>query len=162
MVMPNMDGIEAAERIRELPLPRQPEIIELTAATRPGDSVRETAARISAHLLKPVEFATLDAVLQATARNVHALRETRLQFLVNNIDLALTLLKQASTCSDAVTRMQRLSNARRAYERAHALSGRLHLDCEELDEIEIALEQLRAELQARGEHPDNLPWNAAP
>ena len=162
MVMPKMGGVETAERIRDLPLPRQPEIIELTAVTADADSAREAAAGISAHLLKPVAFATLDAVLQATARNMHALRETRLQFLANNIDLALTLLKQAGTCSDAVARVRSLSNARRAYERAHALAGRLQLDNDQLDEIELALQQLRTELLAQGEHPDSLPWNATP
>jgi signal transduction histidine kinase/CheY-like chemotaxis protein len=150
-MMPNMGGIEAAERIRELPLPRQPEIIELSGAPDAEDSLREAAAGISAHLLKPVEFATLDAVVQAAARNIEALRETRLQFLINNIDLACTLLTEARRCGDQVTRVRSLGNARRAFERATALLGRLDVDPSQRKSIDVSLQQLKAELLAQGE-----------
>jgi len=159
VVMPRLGGIEAAERIRELPLPRQPEIIELSAATSPADSEREAAAGISAHLLKPVEFDTLDAVMQVAAQNMGTLHETRVQFLINNLDLALTLLWQSRRCSEPTVCSRNLSNARRAYERASALLGRLHLNFEQRQSIEASLQKLKAELLAAGEHPDSFPWN---
>ena len=160
IVMPNMGGIEAAERIRELPLPRQPEIIELSGAAGPTDSAREAAVGISAHLLKPVEFETLDVVMQATSRNIHALREPRLQFVINNIDLALTLLSQARRSSDPGIRIHSLGNARRAYERATALLARLHLDTDQRQSAQRSLQQLKAELLDESEPPDSFPWTS--
>ena len=151
LMMPRMGGIETAEHIRELPLPRQPEIIEVSAAPSPTDSTREAAAGISAHLLKPVEFATLDVVMQTTARNLRAVRETGVQFLINNIDLALTLLSHANASNDQAKRARTLGNARRAYERANALLRRLRLDPEQIEAIETPLQQLKAELRAEGE-----------
>ena len=157
--MPRLGGIEAAERIRALPLPCQPQIIELSAAASPAESERAAAAGISAHLLKPVEFATLDAVMQAAARNMEALRETRLKFVINNLELALTLLWQSRRCNELTIRARSLDNARRAYERANALLVRLQLDAGQKQSIEGSLRQLKAELLAEGEHPDRFPWN---
>ena len=151
LMMPRMGGIETAEHIRELPLPRQPEIIEVSAAPSPADSTREAAAGISAHLLKPVEFATLEVVMQTAARNLRAVRETGVQFLINNIDLALTLLSHAKSSNDQAKRARSLGNARRAYERANALLRRLRLDPEQIEAIETPLQQLNAELSAESE-----------
>jgi len=90
-------------------------------------------------------------VVQAAARNIEALRETRLQFLINNIDLACTLLAEARRCGDQVTRVRSLGNARRAFERASALLGRLDVDPSQRKSIDISLQQLKTELLAQGE-----------
>lgn len=159
VVMPHLGGIEAAERIRTLPLPRQPEIIILSAAAGSVRGERTAAAGICAHLLKPVEFATLDVAVKATARKLETLHETRLQFVLNNIDLAMTLLWQCRRCDDSALRARSLANARRAYERANTLLERLQFAPGQRRFVEGSLRQLKADLLAEGEHPGNFVWN---
>jgi signal transduction histidine kinase/CheY-like chemotaxis protein len=149
LVMPRMGGLEAAEHIRQLPLPRQPEIIELTGHEPTSELVREDAAGIAGHILKPVELPVLDQVLAVTARNLSVMRETGAQFLINNIDLSLTLLVAAQrNGNDPANRRRCLENARRAYQRALGLVRMLKLQPEQMLAIEGRLRRLEAELTA--------------
>jgi CheY-like chemotaxis protein len=61
--MPDMDGIEAARRVRERP-GHQPRIIAVTANTLPGMRDRCVAAGMDDYLAKPVQIDTLAALLE--------------------------------------------------------------------------------------------------
>jgi CheY-like chemotaxis protein len=62
--MPNMDGLEAARRIRTLAGGRETLIAALTGWGQQGDRERTRAAGIDLHLVKPVSSQELDSVLQ--------------------------------------------------------------------------------------------------
>jgi CheY-like chemotaxis protein/nitrogen-specific signal transduction histidine kinase len=153
LVMPRMDGLEAAARIRQLPLPHQPEIIELTGHVAASDASHESAIGIGAHLLKPVDFGTIQELLAITARSRRSAVQTGGQLLINNIDLALTLLATADASQDPVKRASGLGNARRAYYRAAGLLRHVKLDDAEVAAIEERLQRLEAELSAAGYVP---------
>jgi hypothetical protein len=68
--------------------------------------------------------------------------------LINNIDLALTLLATADASRDPVKRASGLGNARRAYYRAADLLRHVKLDDAEVAAIEERLQRLEAELAA--------------
>jgi PAS domain S-box-containing protein len=61
--MPRMNGLEAARRIRELPLATRPAIIALTGWGQDADRERSARAGIDEHLVKPIELAALHRVL---------------------------------------------------------------------------------------------------
>src|SRR5260221_2601950 len=64
--MPDMDGVEATERIRKLPLPRFPRIIALTADVSERSRERFSQAGIHTIIGKPILMKTLrDALSQA-------------------------------------------------------------------------------------------------
>jgi PAS domain S-box-containing protein len=63
--MPNMDGLEATRRIRQLPLPRQPHIVALTGWGQQADRLLTRQAGVDHHLVKPV---ALDTVTDLLAR----------------------------------------------------------------------------------------------
>lgn len=65
--MPNVDGIEAARRIRAMPELGQPPIIALTAMGRSSDRERCREAGFDAFVTKPVTPEALDAVIAAVA-----------------------------------------------------------------------------------------------
>lgn len=63
--MPVLDGLEATRRIRRLELPGgQPRIIAMTAEAMGGDEARCKAAGMDDYVTKPVQLATLEAVLE--------------------------------------------------------------------------------------------------
>jgi len=61
--MPRLNGLEAARRIRELPLATRPSIVALTGWGQQTDRKRSGQAGIDEHLVKPIELAALHRVL---------------------------------------------------------------------------------------------------
>jgi CheY-like chemotaxis protein len=61
--MPNLDGYEATRRIRQMPEGKDAFIVAVTGWGRPSDSQQSADAGCSAHLVKPVEFAELQRLL---------------------------------------------------------------------------------------------------
>jgi CheY-like chemotaxis protein len=61
--MPNMDGLEATRRIRQLPLPRQPYIVALTGWGQQTDRMLTKEAGVDHHLVKPVALDTVTDLL---------------------------------------------------------------------------------------------------
>src|SRR5436190_577017 len=63
--LPRMDGYELARRIRsELDISRQPYLVAITGYGLPEDRARTREAGFDLHLVKPVDAATLEAVLE--------------------------------------------------------------------------------------------------
>jgi len=77
--MPEMDGLEAARRIRALPPPRgRVTMLALTARDTPGQMAQCADAGMDGHVAKPVEYAALmDAVCRAPAEHVAVTAEGR-------------------------------------------------------------------------------------
>ena len=67
MQMPDMDGVEATQAIRSLPLPHQPHIIALTANAFASDRERCLQAGMNDFLAKPFRMDALRALLAAFA-----------------------------------------------------------------------------------------------
>jgi PAS domain S-box-containing protein len=61
--MPGMDGFEVCRRLRERGAEQQPKIVALTGWGRKQDIARTQAAGFDAHLVKPVDRATLSRLL---------------------------------------------------------------------------------------------------
>jgi CheY-like chemotaxis protein len=61
--MPNMDGLEATRRIRQLALPRQPFIVALTGWGQQTDRLLTQEAGVDHHLVKPVALDTVTDLL---------------------------------------------------------------------------------------------------
>jgi len=61
--MPKLNGYDATRRIRDTKSGRDIFIVALTGWGQPGDVARSRDAGCSAHLVKPVDFAALDALL---------------------------------------------------------------------------------------------------
>ena len=68
MLMPELDGLQATLRIRELPLPRQPHIAALTANAMPEDRARCLEAGMDGFLTKPLKTEDLQDYLATWAR----------------------------------------------------------------------------------------------
>jgi len=64
--MPRLNGLDAARRIRELPLATRPSIVALTGWGQDTDRKRSEQAGIDQHLVKPIELAALHRVLDPT------------------------------------------------------------------------------------------------
>jgi PAS domain S-box-containing protein len=62
--MPNMDGLEATRRIRDLALPAQPIIVALTGWGQDADRERSRRHGVDLHLIKPIDPEALRRVLQ--------------------------------------------------------------------------------------------------
>jgi CheY-like chemotaxis protein/HPt (histidine-containing phosphotransfer) domain-containing protein len=68
VLMPEMDGLEAARAIRtQLPVDRQPRIIAMTASVLAGDRERCLQAGMNDYISKPVKFSELAQALARTA-----------------------------------------------------------------------------------------------
>jgi PAS domain S-box-containing protein len=63
--MPNMDGLEATRRIRQLELPQRPTIIAVTGWGQQADRQLTKSAGIDHHLVKPVTLEEIAALLNA-------------------------------------------------------------------------------------------------
>jgi CheY-like chemotaxis protein len=63
--MPEMDGMEAARKIRERSSDGQPRIIALTAYALQGDRDKCLAAGMDDYISKPVKLEELQAVLES-------------------------------------------------------------------------------------------------
>jgi CheY-like chemotaxis protein len=61
--MPGMDGYEAAKRIRERLMHRQPVMIAVSGWGQKEDRLRSLASGFDAHLTKPVDFGDLEKLL---------------------------------------------------------------------------------------------------
>lgn len=61
--LPMMDGYEVARRLRAQPETCHARLIAVTGFGGPEDLARARAAGFDAHLVKPVDFGTLDALL---------------------------------------------------------------------------------------------------
>jgi len=62
--MPRVDGIEAARRIRALPIVKQPLLVALTGWGQESDRQRTLQAGFDLHLVKPVDADALRSILQ--------------------------------------------------------------------------------------------------
>jgi CheY-like chemotaxis protein len=62
--MPGLDGFEICRRLRASDLPHRPRIVAMTGWGREEDRARTTAAGFDAHLVKPVDVATLARLLE--------------------------------------------------------------------------------------------------
>jgi CheY-like chemotaxis protein len=62
--MPGMSGLQAAQHIRQLTLAKQPLICALTGWGQESDRERSQAAGIDRHLVKPLDYDTLQGVLE--------------------------------------------------------------------------------------------------
>jgi CheY-like chemotaxis protein len=65
--LPGLDGWDVAQRIRALPLPKQPIIVAITGFGRDEDRQRSADAGIYFHLVKPADPQQLLDLLQAIA-----------------------------------------------------------------------------------------------
>jgi len=65
--MPDMDGYEVARRLREISNPQRVAIVALTGWGQDEDRQRVRAAGFDHHLVKPVELASLQALLTSLA-----------------------------------------------------------------------------------------------
>jgi CheY-like chemotaxis protein len=62
--MPGLDGFEICRRLRASDLPHRPRIVAMTGWGREEDRARTAAAGFDAHLVKPVDVATLARLLE--------------------------------------------------------------------------------------------------
>ena len=65
--MPGLDGFEICRRLRASDSPHRPRIVALTGWGREEDRARTAAAGFDAHLVKPVDLATLARLLEEPA-----------------------------------------------------------------------------------------------
>ncbi|HVF16174.1 MAG TPA: response regulator, partial [Steroidobacteraceae bacterium] len=61
--MPNIDGLEATRRIRQLPFGKQMRIVAVTGWGQSADREKTKAAGFDAHLVKPVSAEELQRIL---------------------------------------------------------------------------------------------------
>lgn len=151
LVMPQLGGLEAAERIRQLSLPQQPEIMELTGETGQRDCAREAAIGISGQLLKPVSYTTLQELVRTTVERVNAYGAVRARFLVGSLELALSTLTSAELEDDCGKRERFVQMVRSSQERAVAQAARLSPDDPDRVRVEDLLCRLTAKLAAMGD-----------
>jgi CheY-like chemotaxis protein len=65
--MPGMDGLETARRLRAAPVNGAMRLVAVTGWGQERDRARTREAGFDGHLVKPVDLADLDALLQSTA-----------------------------------------------------------------------------------------------
>ena len=83
--MPNMDGLEACRRLRQLPWGAHPTVIAVTAFGQGEDRAKTAAAGFDGHLVKPVDFDTVSqAVEQAQLKLRRAYRQSDLKVAEDN------------------------------------------------------------------------------
>lgn len=64
--LPKLDGHSATRRIREEPWGKDIIIVAVTGWGQDVDRAKSSAAGCDAHLVKPIEFSELDAILDAS------------------------------------------------------------------------------------------------
>src|SRR5262245_20144873 len=69
--MPELDGYEAAARMRRQPASEDVLLVAVTCWTQDQDKQRALASRLNLHVPKPVSFATLCDLLGLLHRNRH-------------------------------------------------------------------------------------------
>jgi signal transduction histidine kinase/CheY-like chemotaxis protein len=144
LAMPGLDGAQAARRrIRELPLPQQPEIIELTGATEGG---RPASEGMRGLLVKPVSYTALQQIVSRTAEKVNASGGVSAQFVVASLKLALTAIESAELVGDIARREHLLQVARSSHERAMLLGARLAAEDPQRAQVEELLRSLEVKL----------------
>src|ERR1700760_1751005 len=62
--LPEMDGYEVAQKMRELPGLRDVRLVAVTGYGRSDDRIRARDAGFDEHLTKPVEYAVLERTLE--------------------------------------------------------------------------------------------------
>ncbi|KVN38682.1 hypothetical protein WJ63_01440 [Burkholderia pyrrocinia] len=65
--MPDVDGFALLRALRPIDALRQPQFVAVSGLAQPSDRLRTARAGFDDHLVKPVEMATLDALLQRVA-----------------------------------------------------------------------------------------------
>ena len=70
--MPEMDGVEATQRLRSMTFSRQPHIIAMTANALKGDREKYLNAGMDDYISKPVRIADLTQVLKNAPSLVQA------------------------------------------------------------------------------------------
>ena len=65
IAMPDVSGHQLAREIRSLPLPKQPILVALTGYGQEDDRAASMAAGFDLHVTKPIDIATLKAILQS-------------------------------------------------------------------------------------------------
>ncbi len=89
-MMPDMDGFEVAERIRDHEALRRTKIIMISSASRPGDADRCRELGVVRHMTKPViQSELLDALLSVMGRSA----VSRMDFDVPGVEWDLPSLK---------------------------------------------------------------------
>ncbi len=83
---------------------------------------------------------------------LHRLDRTGFSFLLQDVEIALTLTRIAHDAeSDSEKRARNQKNARRAYDTVIGLMSRVSLTADEEQELTGKLRQLKAELELLGE-----------
>lgn len=75
--MPGMDGLETADRIRQLTGGQQISMIAVTGWGQDEDRQRTQAAGFAAHLVKPIRIAQLEAVISGIVEADRARKQKR-------------------------------------------------------------------------------------
>jgi CheY-like chemotaxis protein len=65
--LPKLDGYEACRRIRALPCPREPIVVAVTGWGQDDDRRKAKEAGFDFHMVKPVEPAAIEKLLQSLA-----------------------------------------------------------------------------------------------
>jgi DNA-binding response OmpR family regulator len=72
--MPDVDGFTLLHQLRAIDALAGTTCVALSGHGSPADFARTASAGFDDHLVKPVEMAVLDALLQRVARKVHDAR----------------------------------------------------------------------------------------
>jgi len=151
--LPPFDAVDVAERIRQLPLTRRPEIIELTSDVTRGAAPRELAAGISECMPKAQSYSSMDQIVASIASKVNSMGEISSGFLITQLELSLTMLSATEKVGDPLTRAQAVQRAHLAYERGVNLLNELSSEPEKQAGVRERLDLLEKKLRAGGEIP---------
>jgi CheY-like chemotaxis protein len=71
--LPDMDGTELAQKLREMPHLQNTKMVALTGYGQASDKARSLAAGFDYHLVKPVDYENLKALLSEIQEDLKAL-----------------------------------------------------------------------------------------